>query len=180
MQATNFLVESLFGLYLMAVILRFWMQTVRADFYNPFSQFIVKVTNPPLIPLRRIIPGLWGLDLASIVLMVLIAAAKIFILFTLNGGGMVNPMELLIVTLVAIIKEGLNIVFWIIVIRALMSWVSQGHSPIDQVLYQLTEPLLRPVRKIIPPMGGFDLSVLVVLLGLQFVSLLLIDMFGRF
>ncbi|WP_111980277.1 YggT family protein [Algibacillus agarilyticus] len=179
MNATYFLIDTIFGLYLMAVLLRFWLQIARADFYNPFSQFVVKVTNPLLIPLRKVVPGLFGLDMASIVLALLIALLKIVAILLLSTGSIDNPLMLILPSVVIVVKEALNIIFWIMVIRALLSWVSQGQSPMDAVLFQLTEPLLRPIRKVLPSMGGIDLSVLVFLISIQFINLLLVDMFGR-
>ena len=75
-----------------------------------------------------------------------------------------------------LLKETFNIIFWVLIIRAILSWVSQGHNPVEAVLHQLTEPMLAPIRRILPPMGGFDLSILVLLIGLQFFSLVIQDL----
>lgn len=170
--ALFFLVDTLLNLYLMVVMLRFWLQAARADFYNPLSQFIVKATNPLLIPLRRIIPSLGKLDTASIVLIFLVGLAKITVLFMFSGQGFM-PLTLLNGALLVVLKEAMSLLFWVLIIRAILSWFSQGRNPMEYVLHQLTEPLLAPVRKVIPPIGGLDLSVLIVLIGLQFLQILL-------
>jgi YggT family protein len=170
--ALFFLVDTLLNLYLMVVMLRFWLQAARADFYNPLSQFIVKATNPLLIPLRRVIPSLGKLDTASIVLILLVGLAKITVLFMFSGQPFM-PLTLLNGALLVVLKEAMSLLFWVLIIRAILSWFSQGRNPMEYVLHQLTEPLLAPVRKVIPPIGGLDLSVLIVLIGLQFLQVLL-------
>lgn len=174
--AFRFLVEVVFDLYLMVVLLRFWLQSARADFYNPLSQFVVKATSPLLNPIRKVIPGLGGFDLASLVLALIVAALKIVTISLLFFGG-IEPVTVLIGSLITVIKEGLNLAFWVLIIRAILSWVSQGHNPIEAIFHQLTEPMLRPIRKIIPPIGGLDLSILVLIIGLQFLQILFLDLF---
>ncbi|MCF6456803.1 YggT family protein [Pseudoalteromonas sp. MMG024] len=174
--AFRFLVEVVFDLYLMVVLLRFWLQSARADFYNPLSQFVVKATSPLLNPIRKVIPGLGGFDLASLVLALIVAALKIVTISLLFFGG-IEPVTVLVGSLITVIKEGLNLAFWVLVIRAILSWVSQGHNPIEAIFHQLTEPMLRPIRKIIPPIGGLDLSILVLIIGLQFLQILFLDLF---
>lgn len=171
MQAVLFLIDTAFSLYLMVVILRLWLQLVRADFYNPFSQFVVKATNPLVLPLRRAIPSLGSLDTATLLLAYGIMLAKLVVLQLLQSGQ-VQWVPSLIFSVIFLLKEIFTLLFWILVIRALLSWFSQGRSPVEYVMHQLTEPLLRPVRRILPPMGGLDLSVLVVLIGLQFLNIL--------
>jgi YggT family protein len=179
MQAFQFLINTVFNLFLMVVILRFWLQLARADFYNPFSQFVVKATNPLVLPLRRMVPSIGSLDTATLLLAYAVALIKLLLLQFLIVKGIVLPQSLLWAGIV-VIKEAFSLLFWILVIRALLSWFSQGHNPIEQVMQQLTEPLLRPIRRILPPMGGLDLSVLVVLIGLQFLNILFNDWFRGF
>lgn len=176
MNATFFLVSTLFNLYLMVVILRLWLQMVRADFYNPFSQFVVKATHPLVAPLRRIIPPMGRLDTATLVLALIVAGLKIVTLSLLFGGS-INPVGLIILTVMDVIKETLSLMFWVLLLRAVLSWVSQGQSPVEYALHQLTEPFLAPIRRIIPPLGGLDLSVLIAIIALQFLQLLIQDTF---
>ena len=177
MNATVFLISTLFNLYLMVVLLRLWLQLARADFYNPFSQFVVKATHPIVGPMRRFLPSIGALDTATLLLAFIVAALKLVTLSMLFAGGMPNPIALVITALIDVVKEGFSLMFWVLILRAILSWVSQGRSPIEYVLHQLTEPLLSPIRKIIPPLGGLDLSVLVAIIALQFLQLLLSDMF---
>ncbi|TLX46268.1 hypothetical protein C1E24_14680 [Pseudoalteromonas phenolica] len=176
MTAMQFLIGIVFDLFLMVVLLRFWLQLVRADFYNPLSQTVVKATSFAVNPLRKIIPGVGGLDLASLVLALLVGFAKISLLMVLFAGAW-DPVGAAIHGLITVVKEAFNLVFWVLIIRAILSWVAQGYNPIAAVFDQLTEPMLRPIRKVIPSLGGLDLSILVLLIGLQFVNLLIMDLF---
>ncbi|MEM7418780.1 MAG: YggT family protein [Pseudomonadota bacterium] len=176
MNATVFLIDTLFSLYLMVVILRLWLQIVQADFYNPLSQFVVKATHPIVGPLRRVIPSIGRFDTATFVLAVVVCALKIVTLGLMFGGNL-NPLGVAILSVIGVIKETLSLMFWVLLLRAILSWVSQGRSPVDYVLHQLTEPFLAPIRRIIPPLGGLDLSVLIAIIALQFLQLLLQETF---
>lgn len=180
MSSVQFLIGTLFDLYLMVVLLRLWLQFSRADFYNPFSQFVVKVTHPLVSPMRRILPSIGRLDTATFVLALLVAGLKIVILNLVIQGTGVNPLSLLIISFVIVLKEALTLLMYVLILRAIMSWVSQGSNPMELVLAQLTEPMLAPIRKRMPDMGGLDLSVMVVILVLLFVQKLLGDLFGIF
>jgi len=175
MNSVNFLINTLFDLYIMVVLLRVWLQVSRADFYNPFSQFIVKATQPIVAPLRRIIPSLGGWDMATILFAFTVAALKAVTL-TLLVGAQFNPIVILISAAVILITAVFKLIFWVLILRAILSWVSQGRNPIEAVMIQLSEPLLAPVRRFIPPMGGLDLSMIVVLVALQFVEMLINDL----
>lgn len=170
--AFGFLIDTIFNLYLMVILLRIWMQLVKADFYNPLAQFVVKATHPVIGPLRRIIPPVGNLDTASVLFAFVIACAKIAILLTMAGSSL-NPQAIVIVGGLTVLKEAFQIVFWVLVIRAILSWVSQGYNPIEAALHQLTEPMLAPIRRVLPSLGGLDLSVLVLLIALQFFQVLL-------
>lgn len=174
--AFYFLLDTVFNLFLMVVLLRIWLQASRADFYNPLSQFVVKATNPLLIPLRRMIPSIGKLDTAAVVLALLVSAGKM-LLIQLLLVGQLNIISLMSGAVLTTIKEACSLLFWVLIIRAILSWFSQGRNPMELVLVQLTEPLLAPVRKVIPPMGGLDLSVLIVLVALQFLQILLQSFF---
>lgn len=174
MQATQFLISTLFDLYIMVAILRVWLQLARADFYNPVSQFVVKATNPILIPLRRVIPGFGGIDWAGILLVIIVGFAKVSALQLLYGQGF-PASQILLAAVISVIKEVFNLIFWVMIIRAILSWISQGYNPIEALLHQLTEPLLAPVRRFIPPIGGLDLSMIVFLIALQFFQILFQD-----
>ncbi|TKB50170.1 YggT family protein [Ferrimonas aestuarii] len=174
MQSIVYLVSTLFNLYLMVCLLRIWLQWARADFYNPFSQFIVKATHPILSPMRRVIPSIGKLDLASLVLAYLVALAKWLVLGAITGAAF-DPLSFYLAA-ITVVKEAGFLLFWILIIRAIMSWVSQGQNPIEFVFHQLTEPFLAPIRRVIPVMGGLDLSLMVVLIGMNFINLALGDL----
>ncbi len=169
-----FLINTVFGLYLFAVMLRLLLQWVRADFYNPISQFLVKITNPPLRPLRRIIPGWGGVDLASIVLLIVLQMLEIF-LANMALGRMMPLSGLLVTSLAELLNLLLNIFVIAILVQVVMSWISPGtYNPATVLLHRLTEPVLAPARRIIPPVSGVDLSPLVVLVVFQLIKFLLI------
>jgi YggT family protein len=175
MNAIQFLIGIVFDLFLMVVLLRFWLQLARADFYNPFCQAIVKATSFAVNPLRKIIPGIGGLDLASLFLAFLVAFSKISVLMILFYGGW-NGITAAIQGGLTVLSEGFKLIFYVLIIRVILSWVAQGHSPISAVFEQLTEPMLKPIRKVIPPLGGLDLSILVLIIGLQFFQILFMDL----
>lgn len=179
MNAMSFLISTLFDIYIMVVILRIWLQAARADFYNPFSQFIVKATQPVVAPLRRMIPSIGSIDLATILFAYVLCVVKfIALIFIASNGAVSFSADFLFLGLLALLKAAGGLLFWVLLIRAILSWVSQGRSPIEYVFHQLTEPMLAPIRRIIPVMGGFDLSVLVLFIVLQFANFLMGDLIG--
>jgi YggT family protein len=167
-----FLVTTLFEVYIFAVLLRFLLQWVRADFYNPIAHFIVVVTNPPLKPLRRVIPGLFGIDLASVVL-VLLLEALYQSLVALFLGRALAPAPLAVLGLFHLLGVVLNLYFFGILIQVILSWVSPYPNALSQMLARLTEPLLRPARRLVPSFSGFDLSPMVVMIAIVLVQMAL-------
>ena len=180
MSSVQFLIDFVFNIYLMVVLLRLWLQFARADFYNPFSQFVVKATQPIVAPMRRILPSIGRLDTATLVLALIVAGLKIVTLNVVLGGSGLNIMSVVILSFVIVIKEILTLVMYVLILRAIMSWVSQGNNPMELVLSQLTEPMLAPIRRRMPEMGGLDLSMMVVIVLLLFIQKLLGDLFGIF
>lgn len=178
MTATIFLVQTVFGFYVLAVMLRFLLQWVRADFYNPLVQFLVRITNPPLLPLRRIVPGYRGLDLAAVVLAFALQLVEV-ILVALLLGQPLGVGGLLLLTVMELLKLLINIYLWGIIIQVVLSWINPDpRHPAARVLTQLTAPLLRPAQRLLPPISGVDLSPMLVVVALIFVSLLLQDFLG--
>ena len=178
MNSVNFLIHTLFDLYIMVILLRVWLQVARADFYNPFSQFVVKATQPIVGPLRRFIPSLGGWDSATILFGFMIACLKVVVL-SLMMNAAINPTVIAVSGLVILLTAVFKLIFWVLVLRAILSWISKGQNPIEAVMIQLSEPLLAPVRRFIPPIGGLDLSMIVVLVALQFVELLVNDLLSK-
>ncbi|MBE1276138.1 YggT family protein [Enterovibrio baiacu] len=181
MNTMNFLVSTLFDLYIMVVLLRVWLQWSRADFYNPFSQFVVKATQPVVAPLRRIIPSIGSFDLATVLFAFVLCVAKFFVLQMVASGGL-PPFDAsyLLIGLLALVKAAGGLLFWVLILRAILSWVSQGRNPIEFVMIQLTEPLVAPIRNVLPSLGGLDLSVLVLFIVLQFLNFLIGDLLSPY
>lgn len=175
-QATVFLIQIIFGLYILAVLLRFLLAKVRADFYNPLSQFIVKVTNPAIKPLRRLIPGYLGVDWPSIILLFFVQTIEIILISLVASGRIPAPLGLLVLTIAYLLKEVIYVYLFIIIIQVVISWVNPGaYNPITVIMYQLSEPILKHARRLIPPAGGFDWSSLVVLIVMQLLIILLVS-----
>lgn len=171
-----YIVQTFFGLYMVAVILRFLLQLTRADFYNPVSQFVVKITSPVLNPLRRIIPGFGGIDISSVVLLLTLQVAQLAILILLMGYPLPGVVDLVTWSVVGIFGLILNFYFFVILIQIILSWVApHNHSPVVGLLYQLSEPLMGPARRILPAMGGIDFSPMLVIMGIQLVKILVLQ-----
>lgn len=167
-EAVQFLLETLFGLFALAALLRFFLQLMRAPFRNPFSQFVAALTDFAVKPLRRVIPGLFGLDLASLTLAWLTEFILLLALFWLTGFFLLKsgPTVFLAIALLAavkLLKLSIYIVLGAVLVQAILSWVNP-YSPLAPLLNSLTAPFLRPVQKVIPPVANVDLSPLVVLL----------------
>lgn len=174
----EFLITTLFSLYILAIMLRFLLGLVRADFYNPISQFLVKITSPLLVPLRKVIPGVGRIDSASVVLMLVLQFVALLLIVLLRGVE-VAPGYLLVAAIGELVMLAINVFFFAIIIQVILSWVSPGqYNPATAVLYSLTAPVLRPVQKLIPPVSGFDLSPLFALIGLQVVRMLVMPLLG--
>ena len=169
-----YLIQTALTLYLLAMLLRFLLQLARADFYNPISQFLVKVTNPLLLPLRKVIPGYAGLDLASLLLAVLLQALGIVLLLVLFGAGLPGIPLLLLWSALGVIGLLVNIYFFALLGMIILSWVAPGsHNPAILLLYQITEPVMAPFRKALPPMGGLDFSPILVFILINVIQIAL-------
>lgn len=174
MQVGLLLVNTIGSLIVTLVVLRFLLQLVRADFYNPMSQFIVRFTNPMLMPLRRIIPGLGGFDLASVVLAYVLQMLFIVAVLLMYGG--IAPIaNMLIWGAIALFALVLKIYFWGMVIVIIVSWIApSSYNPAVVLVQQLLEPVMQPVRNIVPDLGGLDLSPIFLFLGIKIIEILLI------
>lgn len=174
------IITNLGGLYLLAVLLRFLLQAVRADFYNPVSQAIVKVTAPTLMPFRRIIPGYRGIDFASLVLALALNSVFTAILITLNGYNLPGIGIIVAWSFVGLLQFMLNIYFYSLIISIIASFVAPfSGNPALLVVYQILEPLYSRMRRVIPPMGGFDLSPIFIFLGIQIIEIMVIGTLRR-
>ena len=169
-----YLVQTFLTLYLLAMLLRFLLQLVKADFYNPISQFLVKITNPLVIPMRRIIPGYGGIDLASLLLAVLLQLAGIIALLLVNGLGLPNIGLLLLWSVIGVVGLLVNIYFFALLGMIILSWVAPGsRHPAIYLLHQITEPVMAPFRQALPAMGGLDFSPILVFILINVIQIAL-------
>lgn len=180
------IVNTLFDLYILLVLLRFLLQMLRADFYNPVSQFIVRLTTPPLRVLRRVIPSVGGQDAASIVLCLVLIYAKFLLLRALAIeavpiGYDVAPVSavsyagLLVFCIADLLALLLTVFLVAVIIQVIVSWVSPGnYNPVLGLVNKIANPVLKPFRKFIPNLGGLDLSPLFAILGLTVAKMLII------
>ena len=175
-QAGLLLINSIGSLVLLVIVLRFLLQLVRADFYNPLSQMIVKFTNPMLIPLRRIIPGFGGLDVASLVLALAAQYLLIFLVLMVKGFGMNLPFVAMIGwAAVGLGSLLLNIYFWGLLIVIIASWIApNSYNPALILINQIIDPVMRPIRTRMPDLGGLDLSPMVLMLGIKVIEILVL------
>ena len=162
-----FIIKTLTDLYLLTFLLRFILQWIKADFYNPFAQTIVKITNPLIIPVRRVVPTSRSVDVPTLVVLILLEAIVTWVLVYIGGASIgLNTLPLLV------LYRLISLTLWFysvsIFIYVILSWVGQrGYNPVGIVLGELNEPLLRPVRRMLPPIAGIDLSPLLILILLQ-------------
>ncbi|MHA6492046.1 YggT family protein [Pseudomonas borbori] len=172
--AAVYILQTIGSLYLLIVLLRFILQLVRANFYNPLCQFIVRATQPLLRPLRRIIPSFAGLDLASLVLAILVQLVLMALTLLLMGYG-VDPLQLLVWSIIGVTALFLKVFFFALIISVILSWVAPGTSnPAAELINQICEPVLTPIRRILPSLGGLDLSPIVAFLILNLIDMLVI------
>jgi YggT family protein len=169
-----FLIDTLFSLYILAVLLRFLLQYSKSDFYNPISQFVIKVTHPPLKILRRFVPAVGKIDMSSLVLVIGLQMLADFSILLLKGVN-VGIAALIILSITQLISLLINIFIYAIFARALLSWIRpDGFDATSSILISLTDPILNICRKFIPDMGGIDLSPLAALLLLQLAKMVIL------
>ena len=160
-EALSYLVDSLLTIYLYILVLRFVMQLTRADFRNQIAQFVVTVTNPLIMPLRRILPPVGKVDSASVIAIILVTAANIALLSLIGGSGVLDPFHFALILLYRIVLTFLQFFLGAILVYAILSFVVQaGYNPVMALLGTVVEPVLRPFRRIIPPIANIDLSPL--------------------
>ncbi len=156
--AIVFVVNAITSLYLLVLLLRFWMPWLRADFRNPLAQGILRFTSPLVVPVRRIVPSFGRLDTATVLVAFVIQYLTVMLLLLIMGQT-AGIAAIALTALVKLIVLSINLFVYAIFIRIILSWISQGgYNPATAIITTLTEPVLRPFRRLIPPMGGFDIS----------------------
>jgi YggT family protein len=174
--AVVFLVDTLFGLYILVVLIRLLLQWFRADVYNPISQFILTVTNPPVRFLRGFIPGFRGFDLASLLLLLILSMLKTWLLFSMIGAPSTFP-GVLVYSIGELLQLTVYVFIFAILIRVVLSWIApqQGYNPALRLLYDLTEPVMEPARRLIPPIAALDISPILVFIFLYLTLMLIVQ-----
>lgn len=171
--AFSFLIETVIHLYLVVVLLRVLLEAVRADFYNPIVQLLVRLTDPLVRPLGKLIPNAGRLNLSAVVLLYVIQLVGLFILMGISGRSP-DPLLLAALAVMRLVRMVLVLYMILILVEVILSWVGHGvRHPIVPLVYQLTEPVLAPIRRMLPSLGGLDLSPLVAIIGIQFLIILL-------
>lgn len=173
-----FIVKFLFSVAMDIFILRIWMQWAQVDFFNPLTQAIAKITNPVIAPLNRLLPTVKNINLPSLLILWIIAILKVVVMiYFFNQFWFFDLAFLYYGFLTAIYNFG-DLIFWILMARAILSWVKPD-APIAWTLAQLTEPLIKPIRRIIPPIGVIDISFMIFMLVLFGINQLLLKVLGQ-
>jgi YggT family protein len=175
--------NTIVGIYLLAVLLRFLLQVAKADFYNPVSQAVIKITDPMVKVFRTFIPGYRGIDFSTLVLAFLIEAAAICMLIILYGGTIPGVGPIVTWAFVGVVLFIISIYYYAILASIIMSFVmmfsgSTNPHPLLLLVWQLTEPVMAPVRKIVPPMGGLDFSPIFIFIAIQLIQNFILSTFG--
>ncbi|PTQ91146.1 YggT family protein [Agitococcus lubricus] len=172
-EIANLLLGTAFSLYIGILWVRFLLQLVQADFYNPISQFVVKASAPVLNPLRQIMPKHKYWDFSALFAIVLLQLLSMTLMSLISGHGTLPPILLVLSAIFQLIYLATEFYFWAIIISIVLSWISPGYSPFAALLQQITEPVLAPFRKLLPAMGGLDLSPILAFLMIQILQILL-------
>ncbi len=175
-EITIYLSQTILGLFLLASVIRFLLQITKADFYNPISQAFVKITNPALLPLRKIVPSFRSFDLSSLVLAFAVQAILILLLLFISGSGIIEPSASRIIIWSVLGVAGLivKIYFFALLAMIVLSWVApHSFHPAVQLLNQIVEPTMSPFRKVFPPLGGLDFSPILVFILINIAEIVL-------
>ena len=175
-EVLRYLIQTAFGIYIFAVLLRLLLQLARADFYNPISQFVVKLSNPLVLPLRRVIPSIGRLDSATVLLALVLQFLATVIVLALLGVpfGTPNPLIVIAWSAVGVLSLVVKVYFFAILAMIIFSWIApHSHHPALALLHQLTEPAMAPLRRLLPPMGGLDLSPILAFIAINVLEIVL-------
>ncbi|UDG80920.1 hypothetical protein GFV14_00405 [Candidatus Hartigia pinicola] len=163
MHTVFFVITTIIQLYIFILLLRVWMQCVQVDFYNPFSQFVFKVTQPIVGPLCRVIPVIGSVNISTVIVALILCIANVVFSLWVTNTLLMLKISIIPIGIILLLTYIGKLFFWMILMRAIISWVRQAHNPIDQLLYELTEPLMLAIRRIIPRVGGLDFSSMIVM-----------------
>ena len=167
------IIQVLFGLAISLFFFRLLMQGLRVDFRNPVSQFVYRATNPVLMPIQKMLPVIRGWNLAAVMICLLLMVVQTWLVYWISVGALPWP-NLLVVSFALLIEYAASALFFLVLIRVILSWVSPDpRNPVVQILIRLTDPMMKPFRRLIPPLGGFDISPVFLMLALQLVRILI-------
>ena len=169
----TFLISTLFDLYLFVLVVRLILVWSGANYFDPITQFVVKVTDFIIKPLRKIIPNYRRLETSTLIVIIVMEIIK-FLLISLMSFGMPSIVGLLLLASVDTLKMLIQFFFYAILLQAIISWV-QPNSPVMRTLYQVTSPIMRPVQRLVPPVGGMDISPIPAMIGLQLLIIMLVN-----
>ncbi|NVK30034.1 MAG: YggT family protein [Gammaproteobacteria bacterium] len=164
--ALLYAVNAIFFLLITLMLLRVWMQAARVNYYDQLVQFVVRITEPVVAPLRRVIPDLGKLNTAALVWAWLLGVIELMIILSLAGGGF-DPISVSFFSLTGLVESMISLAIWVVIGQAILSWVSPQGNPIYNTLSQMTYPLMRPISRLIPPIGGFDISPIFLIIALN-------------
>lgn len=172
----SFLIETLFSLYVFILLIRLLLQWRRADFYQPICQFVIRATQPVIKPFQKILPDIKGIDLAVVFVAYVVECIQFTFIFSLVTGTFIGYAQLFVMGAMGLIHQLLNLLFFLILVRAILSWVKAQPSAVAEVIYLITEPILRPARRLIPAFSGIDLSPILVLIVIRALAMLVSPM----
>jgi YggT family protein len=165
-----FLIQTFLGLYFIVIMVRFLMQVSRVDYYNPICQGIITITDPAIKPLKRFLPTLRGVDFATLLVAFIIQLVSVSLIMLIKGGYAFHPLYIAW-TMLGMFSTIFDIYFVALIVMVIASWIApHANHPALSLVMQLTEPVCEPARKLLPPMGGLDFSIILV-----FVAITLID-----
>lgn len=171
--AFAFLIETLLNLYLAVLLMRVLLEAVGADYYNPVCQVLLKITQPLVGPLSKLIPAIGNINIAAIVLLFVLQTVGVLLMAAISGLA-IGPFEALWIAALSLVRLLLMLYLVLIIVEVILSWVGGGmRHPIIPLIYQLTRPVLAPIRRVVPPLAGIDLSPLVAIIGIQFLMILI-------
>jgi YggT family protein len=171
--AIVFIINAITSLYLLVLLLRFWLPWLQADFRNPLAQGILRLTSPIVVPVRRIVPPFGRLDTATVLVAFIIQYVTVFLLLVIVGQT-AGFVPIAVTAVVKLVVLSVNLFVYAIFIRVILSWVAQGgYNPATAIITTLTEPVLRPFRRVLPAMGGFDLSPILAIILLLAVTIVI-------
>lgn len=170
-----FLINTVFDLYLLILMIRFILCWARSNYFNPITRFIINCTQPIVAPLRRILPTKSGIEFATLAWILIFASLKFFLVGLVIVGLPKVPFGLIVLAFASALKLLLNTFFYAIFLQAILSWIQTGPSPIGEILAQVTAPIMRPMRRLVPSIGGIDISPLPALIILQLLLIVLVN-----